>query len=311
MDTYMELTIYGGGEQVLAAAKEEVQRLEGLFSVTDPDSDIARINEAQGQPVPVSADTGELLAYGKVMAKQTDGALDPTIYPLVRAWGFTTDQYQVPGQAQLQELLEHVDYTKLQLTEDTVTLPAGMELDVGALAKGYTADKLSALFEEAGVKSALMSLGGNIQTLGTKPDGSLWTIGIQDPTGEGYVGTLTVGEAAVVTSGAYERYFTDENGQTYGHIIDPSTGKPVDNDLLSVTVVTEQGVYADGLSTALFVMGREGAEAFWRQSGDFDMILVTKDGQIYATEGVKGTFTLRSSADQVQWITILNETLAR
>lgn len=295
MDTYMEMTVYGGSEKVLQQAEEEVLRLESLFDVTDPDSDIGRVNAAQGEYIMVSADTYELLENAKNMAERTGGALDPTIYPLVRSWGFTTDQYRVPGEDEIQSLLKQVDYTKLQLKDGTVCLPAGMEVDMGAVAKGYTGDRVLALLEDAGVDGALISLGGNIQAIGRKPDGSMWKIGIQDPAGDGCIGILSVEQGAVVTSGAYERFFTDEEGNTYGHILNPFTGKPVDNGLLSVTVVTEQGVYADALSTALFVMGADGARDYWQEQKDFDMVLVMENGQVLISPGISDNFELQGT----------------
>jgi thiamine biosynthesis lipoprotein len=203
MDTYMELTAYGNdkAETVLEEAKERLLKLQGLLSVTDPGSEIYAVNHAGGQDVTVSEDTAGLLEFALDVAGRTDGALDPTIYPVLLAWGFTTDCYQVPEQAQLEELLNLVDYRAVQISENTVCIPEGMELDLGAVAKGYGADAVTEIFEKAGIKNALISLGGNIQAVGGKPDGSDWKIGIQEPGGDGYLGIVSVRDAAVVTSG--------------------------------------------------------------------------------------------------------------
>lgn len=290
MDTVMELTAYGdGGEQALADAVKLIQELDGLLSTTDEGSEIYAANH--GQAVALSEYTADLLDRALALCADTGGALDVTIYPVVRAWGFTTGQYQVPGEEALSALLEHVDYRRISLSGDTLTLPGGTELDFGAVAKGYTGDRIMELFRAAGLRSAKITLGGNIQTLGTKPDGSLWRVGIKDPTGDSYAAVVEVDGKAVVTSGGYERYF-EENGVRYCHIIDPATGYPAQSGLQSVTIVSESGVLADGLSTALFVMGRDAAVEYWRTRDDFDFILIGEDGTVTISEGIEGSFSL-------------------
>ncbi len=290
MDTYMEITAYTSDESVLDEAEQEILRLEALLSVTDEGSEIYAINHADGESVEVSEETYDLLSLALELAEETDGAFDPTIYPLVEAWGFTTGDYRVPEEDEIQTLLGLVDYTKVKLSVGSVTLPTDTELDLGAIAKGYAADMVCALLEDAGVESALLYLGGNIQAIGTKPDGSAWRIGIQAPESSEYIGVLSVSDAAVVTSGGYERYFTGDDGETYWHIIDPATGYPADSGLLSVTIIADSGSYADALSTALFVMGAEEAIAFWQEHSDFDMVLLTESGEVYVTDGVYEEF---------------------
>ena len=195
-----------------------------------------------------------------------------TVYPLVRAWGFTTGEYRVPEEAELSALLENVGYTRVALDGNTLALPVGMELDLGAVAKGYAGDRIMDLFRSTGMIYSIVELGGNVQALGTKPDGSPWRVAVQAPEG-GYAGALEIVGKAVVTSGGYQRYF-EQDGQIYCHIMDPATGRPVENGLASVTIVADRGIQADALSTALFVMGRERAEAYWRAHQDFDFILL-------------------------------------
>ena len=183
-----------------------------------------------------------------------------------------------------------------------VTLGADQQIDFGGIAKGYTGQKLAELFQEYGVSSALVSLGGNIQAIGTKPDGSSWKVGIRDPKGgqQDYIGVLFVENQAVVTSGGYERYF-EEDGKTYIHIINPRTGYPADGDLLSVTIVSRDGTLADGMSTALYIMGYEKACQFWRQHREeFNVILVTDDGKIHISENLKENFQTECDLEMIE-----------
>ncbi len=293
MNTYMTFTAYGEDAQAaLQEAEECIQQVEGLWSVTDKDSEIYQANHSGGQPVTVSEETAEIISFALEMAQRTGGALDPTIYPVLTAWGFTTDSKQVPSQQQIAQLLEQVGYDRIQLNGSELTVPDGMELDLGAVGKGYTADLVTEILRRHGVTSALISLGGNIQAIGSRPDGSDWRLGIRAPWESGNLGVLTVSDAAVVTSGGYENYFDDEQGNIYWHILDPSTGYPADSGLQSVTIVGREGKMCDALSTALFVMGAQSAEQYWRENGGFEMLLVTDSGEILITEGIAENFTL-------------------
>lgn len=300
MDTYITMTAYGEyAESALTDAQEKIRKLEQLWSVTDERSDIYSINHGNGQAVEVSDETADLLAFALDMAAKTDGALEPTIYPVMTAWGFTAGQNRIPSEDELQYLLQNVDYKKVHLNGSEITLPVGMQLDFGAVGKGYAGDVVAALLKEEGVTSALLSLGGNIQAVGSKPDGTDWRLGLRDPFSEGLFGIVSVSDMAVVTSGNYERYFVGEDGVKYGHIIDPSTGYPAENGLASVSVIAAEGKLCDALATALFVMGLEKATDFWRQYQNFDMILVTEEAEIYLTEGIKERFSLDSSHSSV------------
>lgn len=294
MDTVMKLTVYGRtegqGEAALQKAVDEIKALEGLLSVTDEASEIYRANHSPGRAVPLSEPTRTLLSDALALCAATDGALDVTVYPIVRAWGFTTGSYRVPAEEEIQSLLGQVDYSRVSLDGDALTLPAGMELDLGAVAKGFAGDRLMALFREEGVESAIVELGGSVQALGCKPDGSPWQVALQAPEG-GFAGVLEIVDKAVVTSGGYQRYF-EKDGARYIHIIDPKTGHPAEAGLASATIVAESGLLGDGLSTALFVMGRERAEAYWRARGGFEFVLLTETGRVVISEGLEGCFRL-------------------
>lgn len=290
MDTVMDFTIYGESG-LIDQSESLIASLESLVSVTDANSELYAINQTGSGTLTGKASS--LMEQALEICRRTDGALDLSIYPIVRAWGFTTGSYQVPDEAEIQALLPLVDYRKIQYdaATGTVTLPEGMEIDLGSVAKGYAGQLAAQMLREHGVQSALLNLGGNVQTVGAKPDGSPWQIGIKDPQGEDAMMVLSVEDQAVVTSGGYERYF-EQDGQTYWHIMDPSTGHPADSGLISVTIVGDEGVVCDGPSTALFVMGLEKAADLWAQSGDFEAVFVTASGEVYITEGLRDRFAL-------------------
>lgn len=290
MDTMMDFTIYGESG-LINQSESLIASLESLVSVTDADSELYAINQTGSGML--TEEASSLMKQALEICRRTGGALDISVYPIVRAWGFTTGSYQVPDEETIQSLLPLVDYTQIQYDAATgvVTLPEGMEIDLGSVAKGYAGQLAAQMLREHGVQSALLNLGGNVQTVGAKPDGSPWQIGIKDPQGEDAMMVLSVEDQAVVTSGGYERYF-EQDGQTYWHIMDPSTGHPADSGLISVTIVGDEGVVCDGLSTALFVMGLEKAADLWAQSGDFEAVFVTASGEVYITEGLRDRFAL-------------------
>ncbi|MBR3639821.1 MAG: FAD:protein FMN transferase [Clostridia bacterium] len=288
MDTYMFVKTYGS--DVSRAVKDEAERLESLFSVTDADSEIGILN-ANGS-VEASDETIDLIERAVEISGATEGALDITVYPAVKAWGFTTGEYAVPSPEKIEELRSLIDCTKIRIEGYTVSVPDGFMIDLGAVAKGYLGDRVRDILKNAGITSAIADLGGNIVTVGSRPDGTPWRVAIRDPNGDGSVGVFEVTDRSVVTSGGYERYFTDENGVKRWHIIDPSAAEPADGGLLSATVIGEDGVLCDGLSTAIFVMGAEKAEAMWRKEGGFEMILVTKTGDVLVTDGIIDSFSL-------------------
>lgn len=287
MDTIMSATVYSkNSEDDSLEAVQIVQELEDQLAVTDEKSAVSQLNttgEAE-----LSDDAAELLQRSLQLKEETGGAFDPTIYNIVKMWGFTTGEYRVPTEEDIANALAEHQASTITLDGNHVTV-SGCAVDFGAVAKGYTAAKIAEELSEADALN--LSLGGNIQVEGTKPDGSLWRVGIQNPenTGE-YLAVLELESGAVVTSGGYERYF-EEDGIRYCHIIDPKTGYPAEAGLISVTIVSEDGFLADALSTALYVMGLEDASEFWRSRADFEAVLVADDGTVYVTEGLKDSFS--------------------
>lgn len=293
MDTYMELTVYGGNsEEAIIAAEKEIYRLDALLSTGNEASEVAILN--RNKEGKLSEDYAYLLKRSKEIYEMTQGAFDITIYPLMQAWGFTEKEYRVPDAGEIEKLVSYIDTSEILFDENTgiVEIPEKMQLDFGGIAKGYTSSRVAHIMKDYGVKSAMLNLGGNVQTVGTKTDGSMWRVAIKSPYDDiPYLGVVSIEEKAVITSGNYERYF-EKDGVRYHHIIDPKNGMPVQNELISVTIVCEDGTLADGLSTALFVKGKEGAMEFWKTHSEaFDMILCDEDCKLYVTEGIKENFS--------------------
>ena len=281
MDTYMELSAYGDNAEV--GLKDVISTINQYALALDPEvesSAVYGLNHANGAAVTLDPAIADMLATAKTVYTQTGGALDLTVYPIVKAWGFIDSVHTVPTAAELEQLKSVPCFDDVNIDIHTVTMPAGTEISFGAIAKGALAERSKLIAKDYGIEHAFLSLGGNVQTIGTKPDGSLWRVGVQDPNNlSGHLGIVSVGEMAVVTSGSYQRYF-EQDGKLYHHIIDPKTAAPAESGLLSVTILCESGTMADALSTAMFILGEEAAIDYQRTYGGFDMILVTEDNRV-------------------------------
>lgn len=303
MDTYMTVTAYGAkAQEAVDEAEAEIQRLDELLSTGNEESEIAQLN--QNKSATLSEDAGYLVERALELNKETDGAFDIAIYPVMEAWGFPTQNYQVPTADTLESLLKLADASQIIYDENSRKISfgrEGMKIDLGGIAKGYTSSRIMDIYKENNISSGLVNLGGNVQALGTKPDGSKWRVAVQSPDDtEDYLGILSVEDKAVITSGGYERYF-EQDGKTYHHIINPKTGYPAENGLTSVTVVSEDGTLADGLSTSLFIMGKEEAIEFWKaHSEEFDIIMLTDEGKLYVTEGIQDDFSTEMEMEIIE-----------
>lgn len=291
MDTVMTINAYGSkSESAVKAAQNEINRLDKLLSVQKENSEIFKLN--QSKKMTVSEDTLTLISRSKEIYTLTDGAFDISCEPLIREWGFYSGlENKVPSQKAIETALEGVGAEHIKIKDSTVTLDDNTSLDLGGIAKGYASHKAAEILKDNGVTSALMSLGGNVRAVGSKPDGESWSVAVTDPDDNSKsIGTLKISDKAVVTSGGYQRYF-EENGQTYHHIIDTKTGYPADSGLKSVTIVSDDDALADALSTALFVMGLEKSGKFYSENSSlFGAVFITDKGEIYVTDNLKDSF---------------------
>lgn len=363
MDTYMNLLAYGDhAEEAVLAAAEEIHRIDDMLSTGNPESEISKLNAAGTGAV--SEDTLRLIEESQTLYKETGGLFDIAIYPVMKLWGFPSQEYRVPTAEEIKTALKTVDAAKItiggpaaapqtaaaaqntaaaaaqdaaegstaggQAAEQTAQVPAeasaaaegttaavqaaeqtpktqvtfglpGMEIDLGGIAKGYTSSRVMDVFKEHGVEHGLVSLGGNVQALGAKENGKPWRVAIQNPESElDYLGVLDIEDKCVITSGGYERFF-EKDGVRYHHIIDPRTGYPADSGIISATIISKDGTLADGLSTSLFIMGKDQAEKYWRSNADkFDYILEDKDGKLYVTEGAADLLTTEAETEIVK-----------
>jgi thiamine biosynthesis lipoprotein len=260
------------------------KKYENLLSKTLQGSDVYKINHANGQPVTVDDDTAELLRIALEIAQKSDGAFDPTILTLVELWD-VNNATTAPNDADIQAALTSVGYQNILLDGNVVTAKNGAKLDLGGIAKGFIADKVTAYLKENGIKSAIVNLGGNTVLVGQKNGGD-FSVGVQKPFGkqDELCTTVILHDKTAVTSGTYQRYF-EQNGRIYHHIIDPKTGYPTDNGLNAVTVVTNSSAVADGLSTACLILGVEKGKALAKEYGA-ELIFVDKDGKLTVTDGL-------------------------
>ena len=292
-DTVVNLTLWGAPEGLINEVWEACTRYENLLSKTIPGSDVSRINQAAGQTVTVDPETWDILRRAKEINALTGGAFSITIAPVTALWSFTgVTTNTVPTDAARLQAVTRVDDQKIVLGDkNTVTLPAGMQIDLGGIAKGYIADKVAELIREKAY-AGIINLGGNVYTVGRKPDGSRFSVGITDPEATfTYKGVIYTEGCTVVTSGTYERGF-DFGGVRYHHILDPQTGWPVQSDLVSATFVMDSSMTADALATACIVIGSDKSLELATSQG-LDAVFIKKDGTMLFTEGFKEKYNYR------------------
>ena len=289
LDTVITLTAYTNDKQVLKDAMAECGRYEKLLSRTVEGSDVWRINHADGKAVEVSEDTAAILSCAKRISEMSGGAFDVTIAPVSTMWDFTSGAAVLPDAEEIAKAAALVDYTKITLDGNTVTLPSGMMIDLGGIAKGYIADRIKDYLVKRGVKYAILSFGGNIVAIGEKkPDGNMWKVGIQDidkPTGEQMLVSKNAG-GSTVTSGIYERGF-DLDGVRYHHLLSSRTGWPVQNELASVTIFSDSSMEGDALSTTAFGLGTEDGLRLIENLEGVEAVFIARDRSVTYSSGAE------------------------
>ena len=294
LNTLVRLTLWDAEDAVFDACFALIREAEAELSRTDPASVLARLNAREIDTV--SAETAELIADALMLAAQTGGAFDPTVGRLCALWDFTAESPEVPAADSLAEACASVGYTGVHLDGTTVTFDnPDTQLDLGAVAKGEIADRVAAYLRGQGVRHAILNLGGNILVIGGKPDGQAYRIGVQDPDADGSSSLLSIAlrDGSAVTSGIYNRGFTAGDGQYYHHIIDPHTGYPCDNELASVTILSQSSRQGDGLSTACMLLGLDEGLAMIEATAGVEAIFITRTGEVICSSGVEKDYDLQ------------------
>ena len=301
MGTVVTVTLYDSNDEgILDKVFTKVKELESTLSINENGTLVDKINESAGiEPVKVDYDTYTVIKKGLEYAKLSNGLFDISVGPIVKLWNIGLPEAKVPTEEEIDSRIPLVGYSDVELNdeENTVFLKRqGMMIDLGGVAKGYTADVISDILTEEGVKSAIIDLGGNIFAHGLKVDGSTWRIGIQNPFSDrgDIIGTITVKNKSIVTSGIYERYI-EKDGIKYHHILSPKTGYPYENEIAGITIISDKSSDGDALSTSVFAMGVEEGMKFVNTQEGIDAIFVTKDNKIYITDGIRDIFKLTNT----------------
>lgn len=273
-------------EDVMSGLKTLCKKYDTMFSMYAEGSDIYNINHAGGAPVSVSEDTATLIKKGIYYSELSGGSFDITIGAVSQLWDFTSGSGTIPDADAITSALSHVNYKNINVSGNTIQLlDPNAAIDVGAIAKGYVADRVKSYLKGKGVRHAIIDLGGNVLLIGSKTDGSKYNIGIQKPfneTGEP-ITSIKVADKSIVTTGIYQRYF-EVNGKIYHHILDPRTGYPCENTLYSDTIITNSSLTADALSTTCYLMGYEAANELVDQLDNVDAVFITDDYEVHYTK---------------------------
>jgi len=308
MGTIISQKVYGkNAKKASDEVADKIKWIESMMTINAPGGDINKLNDsAGGEPVKLDEETIYVLDKAKNFAELSGGAFDVTIGPLVKTWGIFTDHPRIPDQSEINSLLGLVDYNSLNIDKANLTAKLdkpGQIVDLGGIAKGYAGDVAMSIYKSNGIKSAFVNLGGNVVVLGSKPDGTPWKIGIQNPRAENgkYIGIVKVTDKAIVSSGDYERYFEKDN-KRYHHIIDPKTGYPSDSGLIGTSIIADLSIDADALSTAIFVLGLDRGMKLVESLKGVDAVFITSDKKVYVTEGLKNNFTFEDESKEFEYV---------
>ena len=298
MYEYGNQKIYNQIFQRIKEIDRSMSAKPGILQNTD--SNLMQINQNAGiAPVKIEPDLLKVLERAEYFAEISNGAFDPTIGSLVNLWGIGTENQRIPETHEIAQALSLVNWKDLIVDQNAETAflqKPGMALDLGAIAKGYAADEAARICREANIPRAIIDLGGNIIALGSRDNkNNPWRIGIQDPLKErgSYIGVIQLIDKTAVTSGVYERFF-EKDEKKYHHILSTENGCPVDNGILSVTIISENSMDADGLSTSVFVLGFEKGLALLKKFHGAEAIFIFNDHHVFVTDGIKNLFRLTS-----------------
>jgi FAD:protein FMN transferase len=302
LGTIIDITLYDKQDvATIDKALDRIRDIEAKMTINNAEtSEIIALNEAAGKSaVKLSPDTFDVLERAKYYSELTGGLFDPTVGSIVKLWNIGTEYAAIPDPKVLEEKRLLINKDKLILDRSTLTArleDAGMQVDLGAIAKGYAADEVAKILKEKGVQHAIINLGGNVLTIGGNMLDNPWKIGIQNPFNPrgDYLGIIEIKGKTVVTSGTYERYF-EKDGKRYHHILDPRTGYPADNEVASVSIITESSMDADGNSTSVLLLGLEEGMRFVESQKGIEAIFVTYDKKVYITSGLKDNFIVTNS----------------
>jgi len=304
MDTYCTITVVSDSkstaEEAIEAGFSEIKKLEDLLNYFSDKSESTALGKAAGShAVKVSPETLEIINKTIETAKASEGAFDPTIAPVIRLWDFThkSPEPSIPSVHVVDNALKLTGFNKIRVDEERSEVfleQQGMEIDLGGITKGYTADKAADAIRKKGIRSALVAIAGDIRGFGTSTSGRAWKVGIQDPRPktesdrpwEEVIATLYLEDRAISTSGDYQRFFMKE-GKRFHHILDPRTGFPAETDLISASVIAPEGWMSDGLSTGIFILGAEKGMKVLENMG-IDGVLVDSSKKVHITKGLKG-----------------------
>lgn len=298
MDTLVQMRAHGENAEIaVEKSMEKIKEIEALMSKTIESSDIYKLNTKTESKVKMNPETLIVLNKAKEYAELTEGSFDPALGNLIELWNIGGENPSVPLETEIDKALNFSGHQYLKVYEQSAEITkAGVKVDLGAIVKGYAAEEVEKIAAKYDIEHAFVNLGGNVLVIGNKVDGSPWKIGIQDPrAGRGNVAAIVDAvDKTIVTSGNYERYF-EENGKIYHHILNPKTGYPTENNLLSVSIVSDNSFDADALSTSVYVMGLEKGMEFIEKMPEVEVMFITEDLEVYLSSGLKDIVTVNSS----------------
>lgn len=300
MGTVVKISLYDKKDKdIISKAFDRIKEIENEVSINKEGTELDKLNSSAGkEPLKVKDDTYMMIKKGLEYSKLSQGSFDITIGPIVKLWSIGLPEAKVPTELEISDKLKLVGYKDVKINENkSIFLKRpGMIIDLGGIAKGYTADAVVDVLKQNGVKSAVIDLGGNVFAMGSKMDGQPWKIGIQNPfelRGK-IIGTIEVQNKSIVTSGIYER-FIEKDGKRYHHILSPFNGYPYNNEIAGVTIVSDKSIDGDALSTTVFSKGLNGGMKFVKETKGIEAIFVTKNKEVYITDGLKNNFKLTNT----------------